>query len=110
MKNDPNVVDNITFKQFLIAFNFRDVNETGTISKEQLGTKIIRIYFGSEMHIGESEYIEFGMYDYASKKRSLEIASKVFSKDIMNSYVENIEEDENGLSIYLTEDKEAIID
>lgn len=105
-------INNITFKQFLVAFNFRKLKNENIECSEinKWDTQIIRISFDSLFN----GFLEFGIYDFDSKKTTLKIAEKYLSDKVMNSYVNSIElrieEDNSMLYVGLTEQREERLD
>lgn len=90
----------ITFRQFMNTFNFRDFCEGNE------DTRIIRINFSLlNDNCSSHDYIDFGIYDFDGGKR--ERIEKVFSSEILDSYIESIGfvyGFERTIEIYLTKD------
>ena len=106
---------NITFKQFIQTYNFRDINDTKRLPNGEYAedTKTIRIYLPKiyDDFDLESKWIEFGIYDFGTNKYKIQICEEFLSDDILNSYVDEIKVEENGewreiIKVYLTQDKE----
>ena len=108
-------MNNITFRQFMTAYNFRYINETEwgkTVSDiYNEDTQIIRIYppmkdeYDTDFRFS---WFEFGIYDFTNKRVVLKKLEKILSKEIMNSYVQTISyspESQHVVTIYLTYDK-----
>ena len=103
-------MNNITFKQFLLTYNFRDCVDNGT-NIENETTQIIRIYPPEEENGLYSKlygWIEFGIYNFSMDEIKMHIAETFLSEKIMNSYVENFYVDNytSILYVYLTDEKE----
>lgn len=110
---------NITFRQFMTAYNFSYINETewGKTVRDTYNedTHIIRIYppLKDEEYADnyESSWFEFGIYDFTNKRVVLKKLEKILSKEIMNSYVQTISynpESQHVVTVYLTYDEEYI--
>jgi len=103
-------MNNITFKQFLLTYNFRDWCGNGTNTENET-TQIIRIY-PPEGENGpysiHHEWIEFGIYDFSADNWKERIAETFLSEKIMNSYIESFRIDDytSILYVYLTDEKE----
>lgn len=99
--------NNITFKQFLLTYNFRYVLDN---SEEGMDTAIIRIYPPStEDNLKYNNYwFEFGIYDYSEDSWKIKIAEECLSQEILNSYISSFHVDEktSTFHVYLTKDKE----
>lgn len=101
-------MNNITFKQFLLTYNFRYVIDG---SEQGYDTQIIRIYPPEGENGPYSrghEWIEFGIYDFSEDSWKMSLAEKFLNENIMNSYVEDfcVNEKTSILHIYLTNKKE----
>ena len=99
---------NITFKQFMLTYNFCYYNEKGTTDKEKEDTMIIRINYPQDEEELYYTWFEFGICDYAINSFKLKQINKIFSDYILNLYVEEIrynEEINNVVNIYLTKDR-----
>ena len=100
---------NITFKQFIYTYNFRYSNDLsdGDLSND---TVIIRIHYPiKDMYGYKDKWIEFGIYDFGCKKTTWEICEDTLSENILNSYVNNIQYNEDFnrvVTIYLTNENE----
>lgn len=102
---------NITFKQFIYAYNFRSYDDSKRCDDDKYNTTIIRIFPPSENFNRASEWFEFGIYDFSNKEYTWENCEKVLSKDILDNYVESInynEEFDNVVTIYLTKEQNYI--
>ena len=99
-------MNNITFKQFIYTYNFRYINDIKNGDYDN-DTCIIRIYPPSEM-MSEKKWFEFGIYDFSGEDYKWKICEEVLSKEILNSYVEQIcfnQDYHNVVTIYLTKEK-----
>lgn len=102
---------NIPFKQFINCFNFRDfVNDV--VSNGNEDTTIIRIYLPyKDSIISSKEWFEFGMYDFWDKSDDkMRLLNKIFSKDILNSYVTDIEYNDkydSVIHVYLSDKQDG---
>lgn len=105
----------ITFKQFMNTFNFRNINDTKRKSNGEYleDTKIIRIYSPKiyDSFDLENKWIEFGLYDFSTNNYKNKIMGEFLSKEILDSYVDEIRIEDNGewqdiVKVYLTKDKE----
>ena len=104
-------MNNITFEQFIKTYNFRYVNDIKINGGKDYDndTCIIRIYPPTnEWRSHNTEWFEFGLYDFSEKEATWEFCKKIFKKEIINSYIDTIEYNtdyERVVTIYLTESK-----
>ena len=103
-------MNNITFKQFLSTYNFRNFVDNG-VNTENEDTQIIRIYpptGENGVYSNHHEWIEFGVYDFSTDHWKMHIAETFLNERIMNSYIESFHIDDytSILYIYLTDEKE----
>lgn len=99
-------MDRITFKQFIKAFNFRNIVELDSeFLKED--TKIIRIYLSYADDYGDmNSWFEFGVSEYSNNMLKCDICKKIFNKEILDSYIENISVCPKGtIEIFLIKEK-----
>lgn len=102
-------MNNITFKQFLMTYNFRSAigNGCGTENED---TQIIRLYPPTEESENFLQYkwIEFGIYDFSANSLKMLIAETFLNEKIMNSYIESffVEDNTSILHVYLTNREE----
>lgn len=95
-------IKNITFKQFIANYNFRslDKESTSTNSEDCYDTQTIRIY------IDDTNWFDFGIYDFGTTENKIMTIEQIFSKDILNSYIDQISTKEYStysvIEIYLT--------
>lgn len=103
------VIDYIKFKDFIKIHNFRDSYPTKT-SIEDNDTKIIRIYYGEIIDENpfrdSTEWFEFGIYDFGSTKQLINALELIFSKNILNSYVNSfsVNNESNILEVWITKE------
>lgn len=99
-------MNNITFKQFLNTYNFRNVLDS---TDEGMDTAIVRIYPDFDDKYNEHKWFEFGLYDYSESSWKASIAEQCLSKEIVNSYISSfyVNEKTGILHIWLTKNKEA---
>ena len=107
-------MNNITFKQFLSTYNFRNFVGNG-VNTENEDTQIIRIYSPTGengVYSNHHEWIEFGIYDFSTDYWKMRIAETFLNEKIMNSYIESFHIDDytSILYIYLTDEKEMDYD
>ena len=96
---------NITFKQFLYTFNFREFRNEDYHTKEGYNTKIIRIYYPMEDFSYTDDYwIEFGLNDFISDESKEKLLKMFFTTEILNSYIGCIEDQRHSdcIELYLT--------
>lgn len=99
----------IPFEQFIDNYNFIAFKDNaGNIDD----TQIIRIYLCDVYDEHETLYysdawFEFGVHESDYKNMKMKIVKKIFSKEILNSYVTNFRVDDYGtLHISLSKEKE----
>lgn len=99
-------MNRITFRQFILTYNFRDINQFNN-DDDQFDTSIIRIYLpNDEFH--KHEWFEFGIYDFSEDSFKMEMCERIFSKEILDSYIASFEYNdshENVFTVYLSKDK-----
>lgn len=97
---------NITFKQFLNTYNFRNVLDS---TEEGMDTAIVRIYPDLDNEYSEHRWFEFGLYDYSESSWKRDIANLCLSKEVMESYISSfyVNEKTGVLHVWLTMEKEA---
>lgn len=92
-------MNNIPFKQFLLKYNFYENDEN--LLGEDNDTQIIRIKLNDILESEDtsmwSTWFEFGMKTLFNIQKQTELINKIFSKDILNSYVSSIRTLENGV-------------
>lgn len=78
------------FIDFLKLYNFRDCYPTAG-SNDCNDTKIIRIIYGDVFEEGvlsdRYHWFEFGIYDFGSTRDFVKSLERIFSKEILESYV-----------------------
>lgn len=78
----------ITFKQFMLTYNFRQYNEECRSERDKYNTSIIRINYVNEKDFyADYNWFEFGMYDFSSGDLKLKQLKEIFSEKILNMYV-----------------------
>lgn len=94
---------NITFKQFLITYNFRYVPSS---KEEDWDTTIVRVY--PDIYGHKHFWFEFGLYDFSEASFKYDIAKSFFNEKILNSYISNfgINPNTDVFEIYLTEEED----
>ena len=97
----------ITFKQFMLTFNFRYYREECKSENDKYNTYIIRIKYPVDKDSINYEWFEFGMYDYAGNHYKLQQLKKIFNNEILNMYVGDIyyQEDLTGVVVTLSHEK-----
>ena len=100
--------NNIPFIDFIRVFCFRYARRLENGSYED-DTDIIRIYL-PDCDNGNSEWFEFGIYDYDRDTSVLERIKRIFSKEILNSYVSTVclDQETNTVRVYLTKNKKYL--
>lgn len=98
----------ITFKQFLLTYDFRYYNENGLGDSEQEDTTIVRINYPTDDQEEDRHWFEFGMYDYEPNCYKKQHFEEIFSNNILNMYVSYFKHNDrlNILEVYLTKIKE----
>lgn len=97
----------ITFKQFLLTYNFRNYRTDCELENNKWDTNIIRV----EYYISEDSYnttwFELGLYDFGPNCEKLDTINRVLSKDILNMNVSSFhfDYDLNTFVVLLTKDK-----
>lgn len=98
---------NITFRQFMIAHDFRWFNdkEQGENAED---TKIIRIHYSVDENFNY-RWFEFGIKDYEVNYIKLETINQIFSDFILDMYIYcfSVNCNTNTLEVYLTNEKET---
>ena len=103
----------ITFEQFIKTFNFRDyAGYNNEFKKDVYDTKIIRIHLPYEYdEYKENEWFEFGIYDFSETEYKWDICKKIFSDEILKSYISsigyNFYDSTLALEIALSKEKEG---
>lgn len=92
----------ITFKQFMLTYNFRCYREECKSEDDRLNTYIIRIKYPVDKDSINYEWFEFGMYDYAGENYKLKQLKRIFSNDILNMYVGDIYYQDDLPSVVVT--------
>lgn len=94
----------ITFRQFMIAYNFRQYNEAGQTENEKMDCSIIRIHYPTDEEESTHHWFEFGMYDYENDYTRMKHFEEIFSDYILNMHISTIYHniELNILEIYLT--------
>ena len=104
-------MNNISFEQFIKTYNFRYVSDIKRDGDYDNDTCIIRIYPPSkEWRSHNTNWFEFGIYDFSEKESTWEMCKKIFTKEIINSYVDTISYNpdyEKVVTVYLTENKKS---
>lgn len=97
----------ITFKQFMDVFNFR-VFSQDAYGKDRHDTKIVRFFFAYDKAYDDTQWFEFGVYDFGFS--NWELLQKILSKDICESYVDNITyNSETGMTeVWLNIERECV--
>lgn len=98
----------ITFKQFMLTYNFRQYNNDCLCEKDRYNTSIIRINYKNENTVFDYDWFEFGIYDFGGDCKKLEQIKHIFGANILNAYVSSFgyNEDLEVFEIYLSDDKE----
>ena len=99
----------MTFKQFIYTYCFRHVNDFRD-DEAQFDTTIIRIYPPVDNY-ERHRWFEFGVYDFSEDEYKWSICEQVLSKEILNSFVSEIEynsERENVVHVYLDKKEKDI--
>lgn len=101
----------ITFKQFMLTYNFRYYREDCKEESHRMNTSCIRIEYplGDECN-KDYEWFEFGMYDYAGNSYKLKQLEHIFSKNILDMYVCSFWYDDDLEIFVVTLDEEQYID
>ena len=97
----------ISFKQFIYTYNFRYVNQLRSQDYDN-DTCIIRIYPPTN-DFYKNNWFEFGIYDFSEKEVMWKMCQEIFTKDILESYIDSIcyNEDYNVVvTLYLTKESE----
>ena len=103
--------ERITFEQFIRTFNFRDfAGYNNEFKKDVLDTRIIRIYLPYDYdEYKEGAWFEFGINDFSETDYKWGLCEKIFSDDILNSYVATIQYNlydvDLALQVYLSKEK-----
>lgn len=102
-------MNRITFKQFIETFDFINIIELSNKELRQ-DTKIVRIYFPYDYRDINS-WFEFGVSDFSDNMPKWDICKKIFSKEILDSYVTQIsvlnnKNYEDTLTIFLAKGKD----
>lgn len=103
-------MNNIPFREFINTYNFRYMNDLESNFNED--TQIIRIYLPRD-EVNKSDWFEFGMYDFGTYSYKQEMIESIFSKEILDSFVDGIsfnQDYEKVVSIYLTKQKNTNYD
>ena len=86
----------ITFKQFMLTYNFRYYREDCKEDAHRMNTSCIRIEYPTGNDVYKShEWLEFGMYDYGGNSYKLQQLKSVFNEKILNSYVSDFYYDDD---------------
>ena len=83
----------ITFKQFVETFNFREYNEYASTERDKHDTKIVRIYIDND---SLDEWFELGIYDFSI--HTWDLIEKILHPDICKSVVSSMTYD-TGLDL-----------
>lgn len=96
----------ITFKQFMLTYNFKQYNENCKFEKNTYNTSIIRINYANKNNIYEYDWFEFGVYDFSGDCRKLEQLKEIFSEKILNMFVSSFgyNEDIEVFEIFLKDE------
>ena len=108
-------MNRITFEQFIKTFNFRHyVGYSNEYKKDIYDTKIVRIYLpllNDDYEYEKNKWFEFGVYDFSDDKYKWEICQKIFSDEILKSYISsigyNIYDNDLALEIYLSKESKG---
>ena len=105
-------MNRITFEQFIKTFNFRDyAGYNSAFKKDVYDTKIIRIYLpiNEEVNSKDSDWFEFGIYDFTEKEYMWNLCKIIFNDNILKSYVSGIQYNvyDSGLSLQIYLSKES---
>lgn len=109
-------IDYIPFMEFMKIHNFRDTHDSSRGHEYENDTKIIRIYYGNLIDENpfrdRSEWFEFGIYDFGSTRQFIEGMERIFSKDILNSYVDSfcVNSETGILEVWLTDEPGDLYD
>ena len=97
------------FIDFMKLYNFRDSYPTRT-GNDLNDTKIIRIIYGdvfNQTYNAEKyHWFEFGIYDFGATRDLVESLNRIFSEEILNSYVYSycVNEESGTFEIWLTKE------
>lgn len=96
----------ITFKQFLLTYNFRNYRDDCKIENNRCDTNIIRIEYYRNKDSYDPTWFELGLYDFGPNCDKLKNINKVLSKDILNMNVSSFyfDYDLNTFVVTLTTD------
>jgi len=105
MSKKENKMYNITLKQFLLTYNFREYIDNIHLSEnEKMDTSHIRIYLPSG-----NEFFEYGMYGFDNSYLMLKRINEIFNPKILNSYMYSMRVLDNSiLAIYLSDEAKEI--
>ena len=89
--------ERITFEQFIKTFNFRHyAGYSNEFKQDIFDTKIVRIHLPYEYDdSNKNEWFEFGVYDFSEDEYKWGICQKIFSDEILKSYISSI-----GYNVY----------
>lgn len=114
-KKTEYAIDHIPFIEFMKIHNFRDCHDAKDGSCDN-DTKIIRIYYGGlvDKNCFRDKYnwFEFGIYNFGLTSSFVESLNRIFSKDILNSYVDSfcVNSETGILEVWLTDEPGDLYD
>lgn len=106
-------MENITFKQFIATYCFRSIDKNSRSGElSDFGdTQIIRIHLDTE---NSDDWFDFGIYNFGTTGYKLDNIDKIFSEEILKSYIDQISTKEYSVwsivEIWLTSKKNTILD
>ena len=100
-------MQNISFRQFMITYNFRQYNDNGETENDKMDCSTIRINYPTNEEETCHHWFEFGMYDYECDLERIKHFETIFSEHHLNMYISSIyhKNELNMLEIYLTKDR-----
>lgn len=110
-KNKTFVINYISFMDFMKVHNFRDCHDSNKGDDYENDTKIVRIYYGGLIDENpfrdNSEWFEFGIYDFGSTNQFIKGLQMILSDKIINSYVNSfcVNNETGTLEVWLTNEK-----
>lgn len=98
----------ITFKQFMLTYNFRQYNNECRFENDKYNTDTIRIKYKKDNSVFDYDWFEFGIYDFGGNYKKLEQIKEIFSEKILNMYVDGFSynEDLGVFEVYLSDDED----
>lgn len=78
----------MTLKQLLDLYNFRNYREDLKFDRNKYDTVNIRIYLNDS--ISNNDYVEFGVYDYSEDEYKEDLYKKFIRKEILETKIQGI--------------------